>query len=86
MENIDVDTIPVAELFEMTRELAIYIQASQAESSTWDLAPNVHFFLFLTFSPSTSVCLHDAHDARDAHTHTHNTPHLAGVSAGYDGE
>ncbi|ELR15943.1 SPRY domain containing protein [Acanthamoeba castellanii str. Neff] len=41
MENIDVDTIPVEELFEMTRELAIYIQASHAESSTWDLAPNV---------------------------------------------
>ncbi|ELR21081.1 SPRY domain containing protein [Acanthamoeba castellanii str. Neff] len=41
MENIDVDTIPVEELFEMTRELAIYIRESHAESSTWDLAPNV---------------------------------------------
>ncbi len=64
------DTIPVAELFEMTRELAIYIQASQAESSTWDLAPNVHFFLFLAFSPFTSVRLHDTHTT---HTHTRHT-------------
>jgi hypothetical protein len=34
-----VDTLPVEELFEMTRELAIYIRASQAESAIWDLVP-----------------------------------------------
>jgi hypothetical protein len=72
MENIDVDTIPVEELFEMTRELAIYIRESHAESSTWDLAPNVHFFLFLTSSlPSFFVrgpmCEHDTHDTHDTH-------------------
>jgi len=40
-EGIDFDTLPVDELFEMVREIAIYIRASSASKSIWDLVPQV---------------------------------------------
>jgi len=45
-EGIDFDTLPVDELFEMVREIAIYIRASSASKSIWDLVPQVCCFSF----------------------------------------